>query len=82
MCRRGLLPATAVRQAKEMCGLCVAVLAPVRCSLLLLVRPAEEMYGEEAAPPTGCRREVSDEEDATGGEMCLRRESNGERVEW
>ena len=37
----------------------------VRCSLLLLVRPAEEMCGEEAALPTG------GEEDATGGEMCL-----------
>ena len=43
----------------------------VRCSLLLLVRPAEEMCGEEAVPPTGRRREVSGEEDATGGEMCL-----------
>ena len=50
---------------------CVAVLSPVRCSLLLLVRPAEEMCGEEAAPPTGRRREASGEEDATGGEMCL-----------
>ena len=49
----------------------------VRCSLLLLVRPAEEMCGEEAVPPTGRRREVSGEEDATDGEMCL-----AEGVEW
>ena len=39
--------------------------------LLLVVRPTEEMCGEEAAPPTVRRREVSGEEDATGGEMFL-----------
>jgi len=49
----------------------VVVLSPVHCSLLLLVSPEEEMCGEEAAPPTGCWREVSGEEDATGGEMFL-----------
>ena len=61
---------------------CVAVLSPIRCSLLLLVRPAEEMCGEEAAPPTVRRREVSGEEDATGGEMCLVEGVKRWGVEW
>ena len=68
VCRRDLLLLCERRRCP-----CVAVLDPVRCSLLLLVRPAEEMCGVEHAA-CGKARSTS-----LCGEQEWREESGGER---